>query len=392
MSSGDLDSTARLPVLEGPPPHGDGAAHEAAGTAAAVVDERLRAAEAQNLRYLEALKSHEWHRGIEDVRLGELESQLALAHERLAATAHARDALAVASADMRSVERGRQGGAPPHTGLQAARIGELEGIAAGLARALQAQTDAARLATSPIAAIERAAGEQRGRVRFLEDELIEARREAEEHVRAARSADATLTEIQASLVEAGARIRRLEDEALGAAHAAAAQLDSLKHEHHKQTLLLERTRGALEERELQIRRLERNLSRRNSAPGETDAAAAAPEAAGLVPPGGGVLRPLDGSAPWPIAGGRRTSIGRAIENDLCINEASISRHHARVIASSGGTFIEDLSSANGVGINGRRVRHARLSDGDVVMLGSQRFEFVAAHRSAARAQEISPSR
>lgn len=384
MSSGDLDCTAKLPVLEGLPETAEDAANDAAGPAGGAAGERLRAVEAQSLRYLEALKSREWHRGMDDARLSELESQLALAHERLVATVRERDALGGALLDLRAIERSREAAAPRRRDPHTERIVELEGIATSLGRALQAHADAARLATSQIAAIERAAGELRGRVRFLEDELIEARRGAAEHMRAARSADAALTASQVHLLEAGARIQRLEQDARAAAQSAGAELEALKREHREQTLRLERTRGALEERELQIRRLERNLSRRHPAGGEA-AAAVATAAPGTGPVGGGVLKPLDGSAPWMIGGGRRTSIGRALENDLRINEVSISRHHALVVASSGGTFIEDLNSANGVGVNGRRVRRARLSDGDVVTLGNQRFEFVEANRSQARA-------
>ncbi len=336
-------------------------------------------------RYLAALESREWARGLEEARRRDLESELAFIRDRLGLVGVERDALSDALEELKGL--GHESSAPAAAtavpvARQPARIAELEGVASSLGRALQAQTDVAHLATSQIAAIERAAGELRGRVRFLEDELVEARRGAEDHVRAARSSDAAFTASQRELAEAGERIQRLEAAAAVAARAGAAGYESLKRSHHEQSLLLERTRGALEERELQIRRLERNLRRRDGA--TPDAAAAAPGELEAIAPGG-FLKPLDGTATRLVPGGQRTSIGRARENNLCIEDASISRHHAVILASAAGTFIEDLNSVNGVGINGRRVRHARLAEGDVLTLGNKRYQFSSTDRSAASA-------
>jgi pSer/pThr/pTyr-binding forkhead associated (FHA) protein len=42
-----------------------------------------------------------------------------------------------------------------------------------------------------------------------------------------------------------------------------------------------------------------------------------------------------------------------------------------------GAFIEDLRSVNGVTVNGQRIRHARVTDGDVIELGVKRFRFTS---------------
>lgn len=72
----------------------------------------------------------------------------------------------------------------------------------------------------------------------------------------------------------------------------------------------------------------------------------------------------------------RTSIGRSSDNDLQIDASSISRHHALILAGSGGTIIEDLHSTNGVRVNGRRITRQSLKDGDAVTIGKAQFRFV----------------
>ena len=358
----------------------------------------LRAAESLNARYLEALQSGEWHRGVRDEQLRELEDKLACAERRSREFAAERAALTTAVEALIAEQDARvaalsvaPSAAPPGAAAAtrpdatAPRIVELEGVAATLGRALEAQTDAAHLASSQIAAIERAAGELRARAHYLEDELAASERRGEEHMRAARSADAALTANNQHLGEALERALIAERAATAAASEHDLTVAALTARLEQQTLLLERARGALEERELQIRRLERNASRRpaNADGGVEPGAAAGPALAAGRPIA--MLRPIDGSEPRLLASGRRTTIGRAPENDLCIPDASVSRRHALIVIGSTGTIIEDLNSANGIAVNGRRVRHAHLSDGDIVSLGTVRFVYARAPRNLASA-------
>lgn len=64
-----------------------------------------------------------------------------------------------------------------------------------------------------------------------------------------------------------------------------------------------------------------------------------------------------------------TTIGRAPKNDVRIRDASVSREHAKIVFTERGFAIYDLGSENGVWVNGERVKHTVLSEGDVVELG-----------------------
>jgi diguanylate cyclase (GGDEF)-like protein len=67
---------------------------------------------------------------------------------------------------------------------------------------------------------------------------------------------------------------------------------------------------------------------------------------------------------------REVVIGRSAEADIRLQDAGVSRRHARVLLKEGALLIEDLESANGTFIGGHRVRKARLRDGDNFQLGS----------------------
>jgi hypothetical protein len=74
--------------------------------------------------------------------------------------------------------------------------------------------------------------------------------------------------------------------------------------------------------------------------------------------------------------GRRTTMGRTPDNDLCIDFESVSRHHAVALQTPAGTVIEDLNSTNGVQVNGHRVSRRLLVAGDVVTIGTASFRFL----------------
>jgi len=65
----------------------------------------------------------------------------------------------------------------------------------------------------------------------------------------------------------------------------------------------------------------------------------------------------------------RCVIGRTSDNDLQVESKYVSRHHAQIVTTVDGSWIEDLNSTNGIFVRGKRVRRHRLAEGDVVKLG-----------------------
>ncbi len=72
-------------------------------------------------------------------------------------------------------------------------------------------------------------------------------------------------------------------------------------------------------------------------------------------------------------GGRRLNVGRASDNDLTLNDASVSKIHAALLMSGEGTLlVADTGSTNGTYLNGRRISYGEsrlIEDGDVVGFG-----------------------
>ena len=81
-----------------------------------------------------------------------------------------------------------------------------------------------------------------------------------------------------------------------------------------------------------------------------------------------------------------TFIGRGRDAHVCIDDAGVSRRHARIVRLDGPRYVlEDLGSANGVFVNGRKVEHVELVDGDRVQVGARlvlRFGFLSADEEA----------
>lgn len=77
----------------------------------------------------------------------------------------------------------------------------------------------------------------------------------------------------------------------------------------------------------------------------------------------GVVFPLEGE---------QLTIGRDSSNGVAINDAEVSRKHARLNMQGGKFVIDDLGSTNGTFVNGQRITGpVVLKAGDVVSLGEQ---------------------
>ncbi len=85
-------------------------------------------------------------------------------------------------------------------------------------------------------------------------------------------------------------------------------------------------------------------------------------------------------------GPRGLTVGRARENDLWLNDPTVSRHHLSFAYVDGQPVVCDLNSANGTFVNGKRIVGTHpLRDGDRITVGRTCLVFRTG-RSAPRAE------
>lgn len=71
-------------------------------------------------------------------------------------------------------------------------------------------------------------------------------------------------------------------------------------------------------------------------------------------------------------------IGRHPYNDLSLPDPAVSRYHCWIVRRGGEYWIEDLASANGTYVDGRRIGAAQtLSPGAAIRVGATELEFTA---------------
>jgi signal transduction histidine kinase len=82
--------------------------------------------------------------------------------------------------------------------------------------------------------------------------------------------------------------------------------------------------------------------------------------------------------------GDRMAIGRGDDNDLQLDDAMVSRHHAELVRQAdGGYQVRDLGSRRGTFVGSRRVESAPLRDGDELLIGPVRLRFEIGRASSA---------
>jgi hypothetical protein len=67
---------------------------------------------------------------------------------------------------------------------------------------------------------------------------------------------------------------------------------------------------------------------------------------------------------------RRVVLGRSRDCDIQLSDTNVSRRHAELRQEGASYWMVDLGSTNGMEVNGKRVKRAKLRDGDTVTLGS----------------------
>jgi pSer/pThr/pTyr-binding forkhead associated (FHA) protein len=76
--------------------------------------------------------------------------------------------------------------------------------------------------------------------------------------------------------------------------------------------------------------------------------------------------------------GDGASIGRSEDNDITLDDARVSRHHARVTRRGDSFFLEDLASSNGTFVKDEQRRPhqpTELVDGDEIRIGATRLVY-----------------
>ena len=72
----------------------------------------------------------------------------------------------------------------------------------------------------------------------------------------------------------------------------------------------------------------------------------------------------------------RYTIGRLPDNDVRIDNPTVSGHHSLIINILNDSFLEDLNSTNGTYVNGKLIKKHALQHGDVVTVGKHQLRYV----------------
>ncbi len=71
----------------------------------------------------------------------------------------------------------------------------------------------------------------------------------------------------------------------------------------------------------------------------------------------------------------RVVLGRSRDCDIQLTDPNVSRRHAEVRQEGSSFWVVDLDSTNGIEVNGKRVKRAKLADGDTFTLGTTDVTF-----------------
>jgi hypothetical protein len=78
-----------------------------------------------------------------------------------------------------------------------------------------------------------------------------------------------------------------------------------------------------------------------------------------------------------VLGEETLTIGRLPSCDIPVPDPNVSRKHAEIRPSGNGYVVVDLGSTNGTPVNGTTVTERKLTDGDVIAVGTTRLRFEA---------------
>jgi len=88
--------------------------------------------------------------------------------------------------------------------------------------------------------------------------------------------------------------------------------------------------------------------------------------------------------------GRVIRIGRAADNDIVLDDKSVSRYHAILTILPDQVILEDLKSRNGSSVNGSKIKRAELKDNDHVHIGDLPGIFFQKQKTGSTKQGTGP--
>jgi pSer/pThr/pTyr-binding forkhead associated (FHA) protein len=71
-----------------------------------------------------------------------------------------------------------------------------------------------------------------------------------------------------------------------------------------------------------------------------------------------------------------THLGRHLDNEISLDDITVSRRHAEIVTVPGGHVVRDVGSLNGTYVNQRRIDEARLQHGDELQVGKFRLVYL----------------
>jgi pSer/pThr/pTyr-binding forkhead associated (FHA) protein len=81
------------------------------------------------------------------------------------------------------------------------------------------------------------------------------------------------------------------------------------------------------------------------------------------------------------------TLGRTADNDVRMEDDTVSAHHAKIVTVFTASHVEDLGSTNGTFVNGRRVIKHTLHSGDIITAGGYQVVFYSDHGAPKKAPE-----
>ena len=71
------------------------------------------------------------------------------------------------------------------------------------------------------------------------------------------------------------------------------------------------------------------------------------------------------------------TVGRAGDNDIVLQDTTVSGRHARIERQGDQAVIVDLNSSNGTFVNGQRITQTLLNGGETILMGDTHLRFEA---------------